>query len=778
MYSFTRPLFSGDGVVNLDLLAGEQQRELGRTEALTLGWGHLHVLDSDSLEKVTDGREVAALTLGEVVGDLIGSGGGVGLQGQEVVGDLVAVLLDGLEHVVGHVLDGGRDGGEESLLLGGDVLHGALLHGLGLSLTELDGTDNVLVEVGNHGGAEGADGLAVLRGGGLPVHDNTGGLLEATLERLGVGSDGVGQGVHAGGEHGLGVSEGGGGIGLGGGEGALEGGEGLLLGGGVLGELAVQTLGGLGQVLLEAKEVGSLLGAGLLDLGVGLLGEVGNLLGGGGLVLVHDLADDTTGLLVGGVGLVGELDETANLGGHVLVDAVLGSGVGDDHGGHILDVTVEAGLDLLDHGGGSSNAGGHVLAGSSDGLGGLLAGILQVLDGLGETGILKSGLGSDLVVEVGDSTCELLVEVLAVVGHLDVDRRELLVGELAGVGDTILDSLDDRVVAGSGGGGHSGEVGGGGLAGGLEGGVDGSSVGLHLGANLLGVLDHLVGGGGQVLVGLLDRLLGLLGLGQEGLVLGSDSVVDLANGVGLLLGNGGGESGALSGGLALLSLEAGVELGELTLGPSDDLLQVLLGDLGLGRDSVQDLLLHLGTGLLGLEVELVDLGVDALGELGDLVVNAHVEVGTGLLVHGLHLLLDRESALLTLVDGVTDSVLELGLVEGRDLTELGTAIGILDGVLGDDTSELHDLGVVLDSHAVHSLVEASDLLGETSLGLLEGGLSIELGAAGGLGELLVGLILGHLVLLQGVVQSTGLAGEASLGGGTVLLHLSLDGVDG
>merc|ERR1719453_175037 len=670
MYSFTRPLFSGDGVVHLDLGAGEHQREGVGAEALTLGGGDLDALGGNRLEKVTDGREVAALTLGEVVGDLVGGGGGIGLEGQEVVGDLVAVLLDGLEHVVGHGLDGGRDGGEESLLLGGDVLHGALLHGLGLSLTELDGTDNVLVEVGNHGGAEGADGLAVLRGGGLPVHDNTGGLLEATLERLGVGSDGVGQGVHTGGEHGLGVSEGGGGVGLGSGEGALQLGESLLLGGGDLGELAVQTLGGLGQVLLEAKEVGSLLGAGLLDLGVGLLGEVGNLLGGGGLVLIHDLTDDTTGSLVGGVGLVGELDETANLGGHVLVDAVLGSGVGDHHGGDILDVTVEAGLDLLDHGGGTSNAGGHLLAGSSDSGGGLGAGSLQVLHGLGETGILKSGLGSDLVVQVGHGTGEGLVEVLAVVGHLDVDTRELLVSELAGVVDTVLDSLHDSVVAGSGGSGHGGELSGGGLAGSLEGGVDGGSVGLHLAANLLGVLDHLISGGGEVLVGLLDLLLGLLGQGKEGLVLGGDSVVDLANGVLLLLGDGGGERGALTLGLGLLSLEAGVELGELTLSPLDNLLQVLLSELGLGVDSVEDLLLHLGAGLLGLEVQLVDLGVDGLGELGDLVVNAHVEVGAGLLVHGLHLLLDLESTLLPLVDGIADSVLKLSLVEGRDLTEL------------------------------------------------------------------------------------------------------------
>merc|ERR1719399_2515417 len=144
--------------------------------------------------------------------------------------------------------------------------------------------DNVLVEVGNHGVAEVADGGAVLGGVGLPGHGNTGGALEAVLEALGVGSDGVGQGVHAGSEHILGLLEGGGGVGRGG-----------------------------GQVLLEATQVGGSLAAGLVDGGVGLLGEVGNLLGGGGLVLVHDLTDDTTGSLVGGVGGIGELDQALHL---------------------------------------------------------------------------------------------------------------------------------------------------------------------------------------------------------------------------------------------------------------------------------------------------------------------------------------------------------------------------------------------------------------------------------------------------------------------------------
>merc|ERR1712054_321580 len=290
------------------------------------------------------------------------------------------------------------------------------------------------------------------------------------------------------------------------------------------------------------------------------------------------------------------------------------------------------------------------------------------------------------------------------------------ISQLAGLGHTILDSLHNLVVAGSGGSRHGSELGSSGLAGSLQGGVDGLSVGLHLGAHLLGILHHEISVGGERLVGLLDRLVGLLGQGKEGLVLGGNSVVDLVSGMLLLLGNLGGERGTLTLGLLLLSLEASVELRELTLGPLDNLLQVLLSELGLAGDGIKDLLLHLGTGLLGLEVELVDLGVDALGELGDLVGDAHVEVGAGLLVHSLHLLLDLERTLLTLADGIGHSTLEEVLVEVGELAELGTAVGVLDGVGSHNASELHDLGVGLDSEVVHSLVKGSDLLGETSLG--------------------------------------------------------------
>merc|ERR1719198_842866 len=52
----------------------------------------------------------------EVVGDLVLRGRGVGLEREVVVSNLLAVTLDGGEHVVSHVLDRLGDVVEESLL--------------------------------------------------------------------------------------------------------------------------------------------------------------------------------------------------------------------------------------------------------------------------------------------------------------------------------------------------------------------------------------------------------------------------------------------------------------------------------------------------------------------------------------------------------------------------------------------------------------------------------------------------------------------------------------
>merc|ERR1712100_33231 len=140
-------------------------------------------------------------------------------------------------------------------------------------------------------------------------------------------------------------------MGLGGAEGTLEIGQSSLLGGVVLGQLVVHVLGGLSQVGLELKEGGSLLGTELLHVSARLLGELSGLLGSSLLVLLHHLADDTTTGLVGGLVGVGLLDEAVHLGIHLVVDFDLGS-VGHNHGGHNLEITEDAGLEVLGLSGG------------------------------------------------------------------------------------------------------------------------------------------------------------------------------------------------------------------------------------------------------------------------------------------------------------------------------------------------------------------------------------------------------------------------------------------
>merc|ERR1711959_466945 len=290
----------------------------------------------------------------------------------------------------------------------------------------------------------------------------------------------------------------------------------------------------------------------------------------------------------------------------------------------------------------------------------------------------------------------------------------------------------------------------------------------------MGVLLHLTGVGSEVLVGLLDLLGGLLTEGKESTVLGGHGILDGVDSVALVGGDLGRERSASSGrGLGRLVVGA-VEGRELGLGPLNLLLKVILGDLGGRLDGEKNLLLHLGASGLGLEVELCDLTVDVLGQGTDLGGDTVVELSTGLLVEGLGLLLEVESALLTLVDGITDGVLELGVVSLGDVTELLAASGGLDGVGSLDTSEVLDVAVVLTLEALHGLVKASDTGSEARLGRAEGSGGVEAGTSGGSGETLVGGSLGLGVLGKGAEESTGLAGEATLGVSTVALHLLAD----
>merc|ERR1719421_2250601 len=438
----------GDGAVDLDGLARESGGDLLGTEAEASGWLGLNRGEvTDGLEEITNGGEVAALALGEVVLDLIGRGGRVGLEGKVVIGNLLAVTLDGGEHVVGHVLDRLGDGGEESLLGRLNVGHGGLLDLLHASLTDGDGTVNVLVEVGNHGVADSANVGTVSLGGGLLVEVKTGGLGDALLVGGSVGGDLVDESVSAGSENRLGGLEGLGGLRLVGGEIGVEVGHGGVLGETVLGELLEKVLGGLGEVLLEAPEGGGLLTANLLDLGSG---GVTNLLGvasGLGLVLVHEELDGTTLLTVGGLHGVGNLEDALELTVDVLVDFVLLGLVGPDLTSHNVEETLDLLLSELGLGDGGINAELHGGGGLGDLVVSSLAGGLEVLDSLGEVHIVESRALGDGGVESRGLVSESLTDCLALVGHVGVELGELLVGGGGGVGDTVGDGLDDGIEA-------------------------------------------------------------------------------------------------------------------------------------------------------------------------------------------------------------------------------------------------------------------------------------------------------------------------------------------
>merc|ERR1719163_2571290 len=113
-------------------------------------------------EDVANGGEGEALASLLVVGDLVGGSHGIRLEGEVVVGDLLALALEEVEHVIGGTL-GLLDELDLEVTLGVlEVLGDALLDSLGLGLTKGDGALNTGVEVGLHGGGLLADELTVL----------------------------------------------------------------------------------------------------------------------------------------------------------------------------------------------------------------------------------------------------------------------------------------------------------------------------------------------------------------------------------------------------------------------------------------------------------------------------------------------------------------------------------------------------------------------------------------------------------------------------------------
>merc|ERR1712022_56643 len=712
-----------DSVGHLDGLAGEDLRELSTTHAQTLSWLGLdraHGANSD--EEVTDGGHGTAVALGHNILDLVGGRAGVGLQGQVVVSDLLALALEDLEHVVGGLLDGLVELDLEVTLGVLEVLGNALLDSLGLSLTNGDGTVQGLVEVSLHHLGLLLDELAVIGGGLGSVVGNTGEAGHGLLGLGSVGSDNVGQHDDLGVEASLGTSELVLGGELGSGGGGVELTHGLKVGLLHSGHLLVEGGGGSGQVLLHLDLVGLVQGTELLDLTVEVLGESLDLLSGGLLVLVHEHTQLTAGL--GGLGetVVGELLDTHEVLLHLKVDTDLVGLHGDNLTGDLGDVVDKDLLGVLGLSDGEGHLGTELLAEVSDLLGSLLAGSRDIGDGL-----LEAGVGKGRLLAGGVLGRELLDGILGV----------LLLGSDGSQGLGL---------------------------GGLEGGTSGL--------------------GGDVSVGLLDLLGSLLGEGGLGASVGGHGILDHAGnliGVSLDLLV---EGLALESGLGVDLGGLGVESNELLHTILDSDVKVLAGNLGGGADSVEHLLLHLVAGLLGLEGEGLNTGISLVTELGDLRVETVVQEPLGVLVHLGATLLDELGTLPTGGDSLgghdTGQGLDLAvglLVVGSDnlaelvdlLAELG--LGETHGIEGIEahaagvSSEL-SVGLGLGSLVVVQLLEdGGSALLQLSLGVLtvsgkllahrgEGSVELE----GHLVELAVSLslILSDQVLELGITLKVGL----------------------
>merc|ERR1719324_1746523 len=201
--------------------------------------------------------------------------------------------------------------------------------------------------------------------------------------------------------------------------------------------------------------------------------------------------------------------------------------------------------------------------------------------------------------------------------------------------------------------------------------------------------------GVDLVVGLLDLLLGLGLEGEHGAAKSGDNVGKVLLGLGLLGSDGLAEASAGLGRGGSSGVLGGVDLGEARGLLGDLLVEHGLGLLGHGADGGGELAAHLGAGLLGVEAKVLDLVVGLLGELGDLSGDLGVERGLGSLVLGLEGGLDTVHALLANLDGLGEGRLELLLVGLLELGDLATLEGVVLAVLLDNTGQLEDLALEL-----------------------------------------------------------------------------------
>merc|ERR1712100_49479 len=287
-----------------------------------------------------------------------------------------------------------------------------LLDSLGLSLTNLDGTSDSLVEVSLHGLGLVLDELPVRSSGlGDVVHDASEGG-DVALGTLRVGSDNIGEHTDLGSEHLLGTLErvrgGSGGSRSGSRERIRSGHLGLLH----VSHLLVHSLGGRREVLGHLDAVAVVAGTGVRELGLQGGGKGGNLGRGGCLVLVHEEFELATGTFGLGEAGVRDADNALEVGRHTTVDAELVGLEGDDLASGDSDLANEAGLDFLGESSHTRKLGGEVLAELLHLGGSLGASGTEILHGLGEPRS-EGSLLSERVVEASDGSTKLLRSIAA-----------------------------------------------------------------------------------------------------------------------------------------------------------------------------------------------------------------------------------------------------------------------------------------------------------------------------------------------------------------------------
>merc|ERR1712057_141951 len=763
----------GERLGLLDLLAREEGRGLATTEAEARGGADLDTVEStEGGEEVANGGE-GTLLLATVVNDLVLGGDGVRLEGKVVVGDLVALARDGLEDVVGSVLETLSELNTE------EALHGTLLvlsntlgSRLGLGLTELDGAGDGLVHVSLEGLGLLLDETTVGGTGLGNVHHDTSDTGNVSLVALEVGSNSVGQHDDLGAEHPLGVLEGVAGGNLGSRDGAVEATAGREVAGLHLGHTLVKLLGGAGKVAGHGDAVAGSTGTEVTDAAHSVASKGLHLLGGGSLVLVHEHLQLATGTASLGVTLVGDLADTLDLTSDTTVDTHLVGLHGDNLGGHNGDLGSETSLDILDVGGHGGEVGGERLAELSHLAGSLGASGAEVLDSLGEAGVSEGSLLGESVVETVGGGSETRVGAGTVGSELAVHLVELVVRVNLGLGDGATESLQGTGVTGGIRGTGAAKGSSGALALSVDLVEDRGGGSLELGGGGLSVGSHAGGVRGDTHVGLLD-LLGSLGPERElGASLGGDSTRDHASDLLLVAGELDEESLAGHGRASTGAGRLAHEVEHLPLGSGDGETEVLLGDGRGGADGVHHLLLELGAGGLKLEGDGLEGRVGLLGELGHLSLEAELHGHLGLLVHGLADLEDSLGTTLTLLDGGTERALKLslvGLLEGSD--ELAARAGA-SLVAADDTSELGDGLVGLLVVLGNNLAKLEHLAAELGLGAADLVHHVEAHAAGGSLHGSVLAKLGTLLASGSAVQTGGGTAEGALGVLAVTLELA------